>query len=242
MTTALVLAAGKATRLAGIREHYAKACVPVAGTTPMAFLLQALHEAGVQRAVVNLHYRPDQVEAAARASAPQGLELEFFREPRLLGTGGTLLAVAEEQGLPDLIANAKIFTDLEFRRTLGMPRPAVVLHPASDLSEFGGLTFRDGRVTGLRPRAGKVREPRAAVFTGICRPSEKWLPLLRRARAEAPEEALCLLRHGLLPGLKDGVGVHAMLHSGSWHEISTPERLERADRMLRQRAKLFRAR
>ena len=57
MSTALVFAAGKATRLEGLREQYAKACVPVGDTTPLQHILPCLHQAGVTRAWVNLHWQ-----------------------------------------------------------------------------------------------------------------------------------------------------------------------------------------
>ncbi len=229
---ALLLAAGKATRLGPLRQQWAKACVPVAGVSPLEFLLPRLAAAGVDRAWINLHYRPDQVRERARAAAPAGLELRFLEEPALLGTGGSLAAVADAEGRPpDLVANAKVYTDFDFASLLGSPEPALVLHPASPLAAFGGLEHAAGRVTGLRPR-GPAR-PGAAVFTGIARPDAAWLPALAAAR---PEDGLrCLIRHGLLPALAAGHRPRALLHDGWWQEISSPERVERAAAELRQR-------
>ncbi|RMH01619.1 MAG: hypothetical protein D6702_10990 [Planctomycetota bacterium] len=223
--TALLLAAGLATRLGSLRRRWAKACVPVAGTSPLAFLLPRLAAAGVDRVWINLHHRPEQVRAQARAAAPPGLELRFLEEKHLLGTGGTLAAVAEADGaLPDLVVNAKVFTDFPFGSLLADPEPALVLHPASPLREFGGLRHARGRIVGL---AGRDEDPaRAAVYTGIARPDPAWLPHLTAAR---PAGGLrCLVRHGLLPALAAGRRPRAVLHAGWWREISTPERLARA--------------
>ena len=71
MTTALLLAAGKATRLGALRNQYAKACVPVAGTTPLRFAIERLAQAGVTRVIVNLHWQAEQVRAAGRAAVPR---------------------------------------------------------------------------------------------------------------------------------------------------------------------------
>ncbi|MFQ5750171.1 MAG: NDP-sugar synthase, partial [Planctomycetota bacterium] len=228
MTTALVLAAGKATRLVGLRERWAKACVPVGTTTPLGFLLPRLFEAGVDHAILNLHYKPEQVERLARTVAPEGMHLSFLRESALLGTGGTLAAAADRHELPDLIVNAKVFTDFNFRAVLALPAPAVVVHPPSDLSVFGGFCFREGRLIGLRPAGPPRREPGCAVFTGISRPAEAWLPYLHAALREDPEAPLCLVRDALLPALVDGIPVRVLPHRGTWFEISTPERLEEA--------------
>ena len=235
--SALLLAAGRATRLRTLRERYAKACVPVAGTSPLEFLLPRLASAGVGTVWINLHFRGEQVQELAEASAPSGMALRFLEEEALLGTGGTLLAVHERWGrLPDMVVNAKIFTDFDFRRILREPAPTVVLHTGSSLAEFGGLAF-DGRrsVTELVRRGGRPR-PDAAVFTGICRPADAWIPDLRAARRARPVEPLCLLRHALLPALAAGLETRALLHGGWWQEISTESRVADAAAALAARA------
>ena len=80
MTTALLLAAGKATRLGALRNQYAKACVPVAGTTPLRFAIERLAQAGVTRVIVNLHWQAEQVRAEASAAVPSGIQLDFLEE------------------------------------------------------------------------------------------------------------------------------------------------------------------
>ncbi len=227
---ALLLAAGKATRLTGWRDHYAKACVPVAGTTPLAFLLPRLLAAGFAPIWLNLHHHGEQVRAQALSLASSA-DLRFLDEPQLLGTGGTLLAAARAgDALPRIVANAKMFTDFDFAVLADAAPGTCVLHPASSLAEFGGLRVRDGRIHGL---AGRDAPPgQAAVFTGICVPHPAWLPHLAAARAARPQEPACLLRDGLLRALADGVEHPAWLHTGRWCEISTPERLAAAAQLL----------
>ena len=226
---ALLLAAGLATRLGSLREKHAKACLPVCGTTPLAAILHGIHEAGITRAWVNLHWHAEEVRAIARAYAPQGLEVNFIHEPELLGTGGTLLEVARREGiLPSLVANAKFMTDFSYSR-LDPERPAMVVHPSSSLKVFGGLEW-DGksRVVGVRA-AGKTRklEEPAAVYMGICVPDPAWLPHLEFANDSG--RLPCLIRDGLLPALQSGPGPLAMIHSGKWLELSTPDRLSLAN-------------
>lgn len=230
---ALLLAAGKATRLTGWRDRYAKACVPVGGTTPLGFLLPRLLAAGHAPVWINLHHHGAQVRAQAQSLAASA-DLRFLEEPALLGTGGTLLAVCEAGGaLPRLVANAKIFTDFDFGALREAAPGTCVLHPGSPLAEFGGLRHgAAGRIRGLAGRDEPAAQ--AAVFTGICVPHPAWLPHLAAARAARPHEPVCLLRHGLLPALAEGVEHPALLHDGRWCEISTPERLTAAAEMLEE--------
>ncbi|MDP7063214.1 MAG: NTP transferase domain-containing protein [Planctomycetota bacterium] len=240
MSSALILAAGKATRLKGIRDRYAKANVPVGDTTPLRFMLERLHIAGVTEAWINLHYLGDQVRREACRWAAPGMRLNFVEEDSLLGTGGTLLEVWRRAGnLPDIVVNAKMFTDFDFASLLepklatsdteDSPPPLLVLHPPTSLADFGGLAFdADFKIQALHPRQ-ELAPPAtggAAVFTGISRPDHAWLPFLEQAQAEHSDEAICSIRHGLLPSIAAGTSTaQALLFHGYWREISTPQRV-----------------
>ncbi len=234
MTSALILAAGKATRLEGIRDTYAKANVPVGNTTPLRFMLERLDAAGIDEAWINLHYLADQVRRESARWASAGMKVHFIHEETLLGTGGTLLEMVKRSGrLPDVVVNAKMFTDFDFGSICSSATPkrqsALVLHPSSRLTDFGGLSFdREGLVTGLHPRnsPAPASPSGAAVFTGIARPDEAWLPFLDEASASCDGNPVCSIRHGLLPALAAGTSTAtAVLHRGYWKEISTPERV-----------------
>jgi MurNAc alpha-1-phosphate uridylyltransferase len=59
----MVLAAGLGTRMRPLTDNLPKALVPVAGRALIDRVLDKLVEAGVERAVVNVHHFADQVEA-----------------------------------------------------------------------------------------------------------------------------------------------------------------------------------
>jgi len=241
MKSALLLAAGKATRLGALRDRYAKACVPIADTTPLRRLMEQLAAAGVNRFVINLHWQAAQVRAAAAAAKSVDADLLFLEEPQLLGTGGTLLACMREFNVfPDLIVNAKLFTDVNWGALLEAPPGTLVVHPPSELASFGGLLTEPSaegpRLAGLWPKSRAQAEEtpppphRAAVYTGICRPSTAWLPSLEAEfpQASADGRPLCLARAGFLAYAAAGNRVRVYEHPGIWCEISTPERVAEA--------------
>lgn len=90
LDTAMVLAAGKGTRMRPLTDDRPKALVEVGGRTLADHMLDRLAEGGVERAVVNVHYRADQMEAhlRRRRGAP-AIAVSDERE-QLLETGGGL--------------------------------------------------------------------------------------------------------------------------------------------------------
>ncbi len=235
MTSALLLAAGNATRLGEIRNDFAKANVPVGDTTPLRFALEALRQAGYRRVWINLHYKADQVREQAMRYAGD-LEINFLYEGKLLGTGGTLLEVSQRDfKLPQLILNAKIFGDFNLKQMLDNEPGSLLLHPKTDVSNFGGFYYKPNmQIDGLAAK-GQSLDPtkQCAVFTGICTPHQLWLDRLHLARKQSPHDLLCIVRHGLLPALaQDPTHAQAILHRGDWCEISTPQRVAEAIKLV----------
>ena len=84
---AMVLAAGLGTRMRPITETIPKPLVEVAGKPLIDHVLDRLAEAGVARAVVNVHYLADQIEAHLKGRAAPAITVSDERD-RLLETGG----------------------------------------------------------------------------------------------------------------------------------------------------------
>lgn len=94
----MVLAAGLGARMRPLTDARPKPLIAVAGKTLLDHSLDRLAEAGVTRAIVNVHYLPEQIEAhlATRAGAPQ-IEISDERA-LLLETGGALVKAAARLG------------------------------------------------------------------------------------------------------------------------------------------------
>jgi MurNAc alpha-1-phosphate uridylyltransferase len=86
--TAMVMAAGLGKRMRPLTATRPKPLVPLAGRTLLDRTLDRVREAGVSRAVVNVHYLADAIEAHLRTRSG-GLEIAFSDErAQLLETGG----------------------------------------------------------------------------------------------------------------------------------------------------------
>jgi len=91
ITTAMVLAAGHGTRMRPLTDDRAKAMVEVGGKPLIDHMLDRLDEAGIKRAVVNVHAHADHLEAhlKARTSGPEIIISDERDE--LLETGGGMV-------------------------------------------------------------------------------------------------------------------------------------------------------
>ena len=102
--SAMVLAAGLGTRLRPITDTMPKPLVPIAGKPMIDYVLDALEEAGVEEAVVNVHHLADQMEQhLARRKRPK-VQISDERA-QLMDSGAgfalltTMVRAFEEQGI-----------------------------------------------------------------------------------------------------------------------------------------------
>lgn len=87
--TAMVLAAGLGTRMRPLTDATAKPLLEVAGRSMIDRLLDSLAAAGVKKAVVNVHWCADQVEAHLKKRSDIEIVISDEREA-VLETGGGL--------------------------------------------------------------------------------------------------------------------------------------------------------
>lgn len=87
--TAMLLAAGLGTRMRPLTDETPKPLIKVAGKALIDYALDRFADAGVQRAVVNVHYRADQMEAHLRMRSAPEIKISDERG-LLLETGGGL--------------------------------------------------------------------------------------------------------------------------------------------------------
>jgi len=106
--TAMVLAAGLGTRMRPLTDDRPKALVEVAGRTLIDHNLDRLAEAGVTRAVVNVHAFADRLIAhlARRTGGPEIVISDERAHPLPLETGGGLKAARAHLGeAPVVVVN-----------------------------------------------------------------------------------------------------------------------------------------
>jgi NDP-sugar pyrophosphorylase family protein len=83
---AVVMAAGEGTRLRPLTERWPKPVLPIDGKPVVATLLRELARAQLRRVWLVTGYLAGQVEALVGGGSAFGLELQFVRQPAVLGS------------------------------------------------------------------------------------------------------------------------------------------------------------
>ena len=115
---AMLLAAGRGSRLRPWTDNTPKPLLPVAGKPLIVHHLEKLAAAGFTEIIINVSHLGNQIEQALGKGNQFGLQIYYSREHTALETGGGVYNVLNLLG-PDsfLVVNADIYTDFPFTQT-----------------------------------------------------------------------------------------------------------------------------
>jgi len=110
---AVLLAAGFGTRLRPLTDKIPKCLVPIKGRPLLDIWCESLLSAGVERILINLHYKHEIVESHIANSRYNEFVQTAF-EPQLLGTAGTLVANSKFfEGNDGLLVHADNYSEVD---------------------------------------------------------------------------------------------------------------------------------
>ena len=122
---AMVLTAGKGTRLRPLTDRTHKSLLPVGGVPLLEYTLRWLRSHGIGAVVLNLHHLAQQVRAFAESNSGDGLTIILSHEERLLGTAGAVKNVAHlfDETFAviygDVLTNMNLSAMLDHHRRIG---------------------------------------------------------------------------------------------------------------------------
>jgi len=228
--TAMVLAAGLATRMRPLTDVTAKPLLKLGGQTLLDHALDRLAEMGVETVAVNGFWHADKVRQtlADRTVPPRTV---FRAEATLLETGGGVRSALDILGAgPFYVINGDAFW-------VDGPIPALerLARAFDDSVDVVLLVHRTFQIHGEVGRGDFMLD--------------KWgVPRRRGEREVAPYiyAGVQLMRASILDGMPDGAfsmnrawdtalaagRVRAVVHDGLWFHLSTPPDLEEAEARL----------
>ena len=227
----MVLAAGLGQRMRPITATLPKPLVQVGGRALIDHALDRLSDAGVETAVVNVHYLADLVEAHARRRGTPRIVISDERD-RLLETGGGVKRALPLLGADDfLVLNSDSLWIEGPRQNLGALREAwdpermdLLLLVAAAADSFG----YDGRGDFVMDPDGRLgrrgeREVAPFVYAGVavCKPG------LFADTPEGPFSLNLLFDRAIAAGRLYGQRLE-----GQWLHVGTPDSIAGAEARL----------
>ena len=139
LQTAVLLAAGRGSRLRPHTDTVPKPLLPIDGRPTLDFVLAAVANAGFSRVILVTHYLEQQIFDYVGDGSTWGLEAAFAHQPQMLGTGHALQCAIDAQ--PDWFDAPFLMSATDY-----------ILAPAflSDLAEFYEQQGRVEIVTSLK--------------------------------------------------------------------------------------------
>lgn len=205
---AMILAAGKGSRLAPLTDTTPKPMLELGGQPLIQWQVEALAAAGVTELVINLHHLGEQIRGHLGNGGAYGLQIQYSEEVELLETGGGIVnALPLLQHEPFWLLNGDIWTDFDFKRLPAAPTTPdlahVVLTPTPGYRDQGDFDYANGRVT---------QRGNGFVYCGIA--------VLSAALFDGVDLAHFSLRDLYFELIQRGQ-LSAQVHQGVWHDIGT---------------------
>ncbi|HQV02917.1 MULTISPECIES: nucleotidyltransferase family protein [unclassified Novosphingobium] len=230
--TAMVMAAGKGTRMMPLTASKPKPLVEVAGTTLLDHVLDLLRGAGVGRIVVNVHYFADQIEQHLERHADDFVVVISDERDLLRDTGGGLIkALPLIPDDPFFCINAdNWFADTPEHALERMARawdPArmdvlMLVVPFARAGNSQGQGDFDLDAKGRLSREGPKRA-RPYVWTGI-------QMLAKKVVCDPPAEVFStnvFWNRAIAAGR-----CHGIVHQGDWFDVGYPEAITMTEAAL----------
>lgn len=221
MTRAMILAAGRGSRLRPLTDHCPKPLVEVGKKPLIVYHLENLAKAGITEIVINLCHLGEQIEAYLGNGSHWGVNIAYSVESTLLEVGGGICHALPLLGSsPFVVVNGDIWTDYPFVRlpkTLkGLAHLVMVDNPSHH--EAGDFALHaNGQLT-------RENHQQTLTYSGI---SVLHPELFKNYRSKSAFRLAPLLDEAIL-----SQQLYGEYYQGAWTDVGTLERLQSLENAL----------
>ena len=227
VSKAVLLAAGRGTRMRELTEDLPKPMLPVRGKPVLAHIVSGLVAAGVDEFLIIVGYRAEVVREYFGDGAAHGARVQYTTQVTQDGTG-RVVDLARDFAGPDpfVLSYGDILVDPINYRSLVAPEPKdealLTVKRADDVSQGGAVFINDrGELIDLRekPKTGEPTSPwyNAGVYTFRSSIFEFTAKLEKSPRGEY--ELTDAIRALALSGRR----VRCIELTGEWADVRDPE-------------------
>jgi NDP-sugar pyrophosphorylase family protein len=240
---AVLLAAGRGTRMGSLTASTPKPLLPLCGRPIIEHILVGMRRAGIHRVVIVTGYLGEQIEAYLGDGRRLDLAIEYRRQVRSDGTAKALLLARDALGdepfmlsWGDIVVDANLYGEL-VQRFESSPCDALLsVNSTEDPWRGAAVTVSSAwRVISLveKPPRGTARtrwnNAGIFVFTQLAFEYAERLTPSERGEYELPQAIAAMIA--------DGRTVRAHPISGFWSDLGTPEDLRAAEELLASRTR-----
>jgi len=239
---AMILAAGRGTRLRPLTDERPKALVEISGHTLLEIALARLRVFGIEQVIINVHHFAGLVIDYLQANKNFGMRIEISREDTLLDTGGGLKKAAwfflgNSEPEPFLLHNVDVISTIDLRRMIefhGQERSLTTLAVQQRRTSRSLLFDQSSRLCGRRLPdmtteivcpANPVEE---LAFCGIHVISPRLLELIRE------EGEFSIIRTYMRLAAQGEAIVGFRADAYYWRDVGKPEHVAQAEQDLRR--------
>lgn len=228
--TAMILAAGRGTRMRAKREDPPKPLVEVAGQSPLSRLLDRLEAAGIEKIIINLHHKAEWIKAHLAARQNRA-EIIFSDETdSLLDTGGGVKKALPLLGKdPFLVCNSDVLwleTQDNISRLMHhfdaekMDVLLLLADIASSTGYDGAGDYCMAADATLRRRTGPSK---AAIFSGVRVVTPEVFSAIRETQFSF---------NAVFDAAENSQRLHGLMLQGRWMHVGTPEHHAEAEALI----------
>jgi dTDP-glucose pyrophosphorylase len=114
----VIMAGGQGTRLRPHTENCPKPLLPVGGKPMLEHIIERASLEGFGHFVLAIHYLGHMIEEYFGDGGRWGVRIDYLREMSPLGTAGAIGLLDEHPGLPFVVSNGDVLTDIRYGELL----------------------------------------------------------------------------------------------------------------------------
>ena len=223
---AVLMAGGKGERLRPLTEKIPKPLLEVGGKCIIDHNVDRLRSYGVQYVNVTVNYLGEQLEE--HFSTPRdGVQVRTFREPKFLGTIGSIKFVDTFYNDTVLVMNSDLFTNIDYEDfflhfQMHDAEMSVAAVPYNISIELGILDLDGRNIKGLIEKPKYNYYANAGIYL-----------IKKRALAEIPKDTLFHATHLVEKLIAQDKKVIRYPLNGTWIDIGTLQEYERAKELVK---------
>ena len=223
---AVLMAGGKGERLRPLTEKTPKPLLEVGGKCIIDHNVDRLISYGVEHINVTVNYLAEQLEE--HFAAPRnGVQVRTFREPKFLGTIGSIKFVDTFYNDTVLVMNSDLFTNIDYEDFFlhfqqNDAEMSVAAVPYNISIELGILDLDGRNIKGLLEKPKYNYYANAGIYL-----------IKKRALAEIPEDTFFHATHLVEKLIAQGKKVIRYPLNGTWIDIGTPQEYQKAKDLVK---------